>query len=326
LSVEKVKNKHKTAWRVRWRDEDGRPHAKSVPTKADAIRLDGEIKRRKSLGELGLDPKGRERLSDFVRRWWADYAESHLAIRTQESYLYTWDRYIDPDLGSDRLIDITPEAVVAWAASLRARKVGESTIYRALVILQGVLQRAVEWGELRVNPVRLVRKPRQGRTRIVRPIPDEEVESLIAKGGDVALVTAFLAYAGLRPAELRALEWEDISENLILVDKAAEDDGSVKQTKNFQNRTVPVRDELRPFLVPKPETVFGRKSDNSWRAWVRRQWPASFPPYDLRHTYASKLIHEGHSIVEVASWMGHDPAVLLRIYAHMFEERRNDAK
>lgn len=324
MSIEKVQNKKGTVWRVRWRDEQGRPRARVLGRKADALVFDAETRRRKRIGTLGEADRGRERLSDFVQQWWTRYAEPNLAQRTRESYLYVWDAYIGPDLGAHRLIDITPLCLDTWVASLRARKVGESTIYRALAVLQGVMQRAVEWGELQQNPVRLVRKPKQGRARVVRAVPDQVIYGLLQHGGSVALVTAFMAYAGLRPAELRVLEWSDVHANSILIDKAAEDDGTVKPTKNYQSRTIPLRPELRPYLGGEG-VVFGRASDNSWRAWVRRHWPTTaFPPYDLRHSYASRLIHEGHSIIEVAAWMGHDPAVLLRIYAHMWEEARHD--
>ena len=44
-------------------------------------------------------------------------------------------------------------------------------------------------------------------------------------------------------------------------------------------------------------------------------------PYDLRHSFASHLIHEGkHSIMQIAEWMGHSPATLLTHYAHLIAD------
>jgi hypothetical protein len=44
-------------------------------------------------------------------------------------------------------------------------------------------------------------------------------------------------------------------------------------------------------------------------------------PYDLRHSFASLLIHEGrHSITQIAEWMGHSPATLLSHYAHVIAD------
>jgi hypothetical protein len=43
-------------------------------------------------------------------------------------------------------------------------------------------------------------------------------------------------------------------------------------------------------------------------------------PYDLRHSFASLLIHEGVSVLEVARQVGNSPDVTLTTYAHVFEE------
>jgi len=46
-------------------------------------------------------------------------------------------------------------------------------------------------------------------------------------------------------------------------------------------------------------------------------------PYDLRHAFASLLIHEGRlSVVDIASQLGHNPTVCLDTYAHVMAEQR----
>jgi integrase len=50
-------------------------------------------------------------------------------------------------------------------------------------------------------------------------------------------------------------------------------------------------------------------------------------PYDLRHSFASLLIHEGRlSVVELAHQLGNSPETLLRTYAHVFAELRGQPK
>ena len=46
------------------------------------------------------------------------------------------------------------------------------------------------------------------------------------------MIVSVLAYAGLRPGELRALPLRGVRENTILVQRAANPDGSSKPTKN----------------------------------------------------------------------------------------------
>ena len=47
-------------------------------------------------------------------------------------------------------------------------------------------------------------------------------------------------------------------------------------------------------------------------------------PYDLRHSFASLLLHERRlSIVEIAEQLGHSPTTTLKIYAHVIAELRD---
>src|SRR5439155_2729184 len=69
--------------------------------------------------------------------------------------------------------------------------------------------------------------------------------------------------------------------------------------------------------------------EHDWRNWRRRIYVpaadacgiASTRPYDLRHSFASLLIHEGRlSIVEIAAQLGHSPTMTLGTYAHVIAE------
>jgi integrase len=65
--------------------------------------------------------------------------------------------------------------------------------------------------------------------------------------------------------------------------------------------------------------------------WFRKEWShASLRPgvtlHGLRHSHGSALLHIGRPVTEVAARLGHDPDVLLRIYARDLDEgRRHEA-
>ena len=74
--------------------------------------------------------------------------------------------------------------------------------------------------------------------------------------------------------------------------------------------------------------AFWRASD--WRNWRKRIYKPvaeavgidGARPYDLRHAFASLLIHEGRlSVVEIAAQLGHNPTVCLDTYAHVMAEQ-----
>jgi integrase len=151
VSVERVERQGGVVWRVRWRDEQGRPRSKVIGRKRDAEAFEAEVVRRKRTGDLDLLTGGRETLADFAEEWWTLYAVPNLAPRTLRSYAGLWDRHVLPRLGAMRLSAITPEVVERYRAELEADGVGKPTVHRALVQLQGVLRCAVEWRRIAHN-------------------------------------------------------------------------------------------------------------------------------------------------------------------------------
>jgi integrase len=154
---------------------------------------------------------------------------------------------------------------------------------------------------------------------------------------------SILAYAGLRPGELRALPLEGFRENTILIQRAANPDGSSKPTKNRQHRTVrllsalaqDVREHKLAIGRPPEKTLIlldddGKPWDkNAWQMWRADRWaPACRAvgldpvprPYDLRHSFASLLLAEGKQPIWCAKQLGHTLAVFLSTYAHLIDE------
>jgi integrase len=43
-------------------------------------------------------------------------------------------------------------------------------------------------------------------------------------------------------------------------------------------------------------------------------------PYDLRHSFASLLLHEGRSVIYVARQLGHGADMTMRVYGHVVDE------
>ena len=111
-----------------------------------------------------------------------------------------------------------------------------------------------------------------------------------------ALISSVLAYSGLRPGELRALRWSDVREHTILVQRAANPDGSSKPTKNERRRSVrllaPLAQDLREYRL-----AMGR------------------PPADRL-----LLRDDEDGPWDKNAWQGHSVAVLLETYAHLIEE------
>jgi integrase len=265
-----------------------------------------------------------------------------LAPKTAKHYGSLYDVHVGPYLGGLKLAELTPEVIAAWQAERLAEGAGPAAVRQALELLGAILQRAMESGRLVRNPVRFVRKVSRPRRREVRPLAPATVEALraVSRPRDAALISV-LAYSGLRPQEALALQWSDVRERTILVERAVSL-GQEQDTKTRAHRTVrllaPLRDDLLAWRLRSGRPtgsalVFPGPGDRLWSKttydnWRRRAFDGAVSatgighvtPYALRHSFASLLLHEGRSVVYVARQLGHDARLTLSTYGHVIDE------
>lgn len=111
------------------------------------------------------------------------------------------------------------------------------------------------------------------------------------------------------------------------------------------NRVVPIDPELAALLRPLVAERRGNEEvfvtgygtvvhynnfhGRIWRPAVTQAFADDAIPFeptihDLRHAHASWLLAEGIPVLTVADRLGHDPAVLLKVYAHLMDAARNE--
>ena len=328
-------------WRVRWR-QAGRHRSRTFDRKGDALNFAAELRRREQLGTIDTLDSGRVTLAEYVATTWAKTYAFDLAEKTRTTYGHLYDKHILPELGQLTLREITPEVVARWQADRLAAGSGPVAVRYALKLLGSILQRAVEAQHIDTNPTRAVRRASLPRKSEVRPLAPSAVERMRAAASprDATLISV-LAYAGLRPGEALALRWGDVRDKTLLVEKAISL-GVEKDTKTTAHRTVdllpPLRADLREWRLrcgrpPKTELIFPARNGGPWtesayRSWRRKAFRRALDaasidsarPYDLRHSFASLLLHEGTSVIKVARQLGHDARLTLSTYGHVIDE------
>jgi hypothetical protein len=85
------------------------------------------------------DPKrGRQTLRHYVEAEW--FPNHVIETKTRENYTYLLERYILPELGSMRMVDILPGHVREWIGTLQAdHGARPPTIREAKVVLDAIL-------------------------------------------------------------------------------------------------------------------------------------------------------------------------------------------
>jgi integrase len=376
VSVRRIERNGKTRYEVRWR-EHGSNRGRTFDRQRDAQHWDSEVHRRKQLGPLALSQltTTTPTLDWWIEHRWTPEHASTLEASTCERYANVYAKHIADQLADVPLSELSVSRLRDWQAGRMKASVSPGTIHKARTFLSSVLRHAAESEAIPGNPLALVRAPKALQRDAVRPLPPATVEEIrralldpppreigAAAAGQRqrrryelpapgttqtrqrdAVIVSLLAYAGLRPGELRALRFRDILDNTILVQRAADPAGAIKTTKNEHRRSVrllqALAQDVREYRLaigrPSPATLLlldddGKPWDKTaWQMWRVDRWaPAcraagldDVPrPYDLRHSFASLLLAERKQPTFVARQLGHSLAVLLSTYAHLIDE------
>ena len=342
MSVEKIQRAGgEVVWRVRWR-QHGRNRARTFSARRDAADFDAEVRRQRRARSLATLDAGTESLGAYVTGAWAKTHAVTLAPKTRLHYASLYDHHLRPFLGSIALRDLDPETVGRWQTDRLGAGAGPVAVRQALDLLGSVLEHAFVSGRVTENPVRRVKKARLPRREEVQALSPASIEMMrAALGVRDATLLSVLAYAGLRPGEALGLRWGDVRERTILIQRSISL-GEEADTKTRQHRTVrllaPLAADLRSWRMAAghpddDQLVFPGKHGKPWtqaayQSWRRRAFRratqaaglADARPYDLRHSFASLLLHEGRSVIYVARQLGHDARLTLTRYGHVIDE------
>ncbi len=277
----------------------------------------------------------RKTVSEMIDRFLYEELPSRPKFRHEyKSQLNFWRK----ELGHLRLSDVTQFEISAGRDHLskvvtrRHKVMSPATVNRHLAALSSAFRVAInEWGWLKENPVRQVKKLRESRGR-TRFLSDDERKNLLeacrsSKNADLYDVVLLALCTGARRMELWNLNWSDIDfKNQII---------SFKHTKNSKTRSLPMTDESLQILTKRSklrrlgtQLIFPSKKDPQkpmdFRAPFERAINESkiedFKYHDLRHSCASYLAMSGVPIRTIAEILGHSNTSVTVRYSHLNKE------
>jgi integrase len=253
--------------------------------------------------------------------------------------------HVLPELGARRLADIQRRDVQRLADDLLAGRLTPSTIRNALMPLRVIYRRAIEDGEVAVNPCTGLRLPanRGRRDRIVSP--EQAAALLAALAPEDRVIWSLALYGGLRRGEVMALRWRDVdlAEGVIRVERGWDEKARlfVEPKSRAGRRKVPIAAALRDVLAehkmsargelvaPRPDgrTPFdgGAAAERAQRAW-RRAGLEPITLHEARHTFASLMIAAGVNARALATYMGHaSVTITYDRYGHLMPGNEDEA-
>ena len=336
-------------WRARYRDLDGKEHARHFDRKLDAQRWLDEVTASIVTGQY-VDPQaGRITFEKYAKKWEESLIASEAGERITDNALRL---HLVPALGSRAMAAIRRNDLQVLFKSL-SEQLGPGSVRNVYDVLVRLMTAAVEDKVIASSPCRRITLP---------PMPDEEITPpTVAQVEAMARVMppyiraaiVTLAGSGLRIGELLGLKVSDVDfkAGTIRVERQRLQSGKIGPPKTAKSRrTVPVGEVVTDALLthlaarPSKEWLFTMEEGEplNYRRW-KTEWncarralqaaeneaaeregrkPVELPhmvTHDLRHFYASALIAGGASVKQVQLVLGHASAVItLRIYAHLW--------
>ncbi len=271
-------------------------------------------------------------LADRAKSWTVDEAATTwLTSREhkQRSDGYLWDAQrrlarFQKAYGSTSLADISTADVDAWVNGLG---LGPQSVRNYLTVLSSMFSFAMKQGRSPRNPIMNVERPDVVRDEPGILTPDEFSRLLHQLPDDTVPYVVLSAFAGLRPMEVRRLNWADINfqTGLITVKSAT--------AKTKRRRTVPMTENLKAWLrplakdeglvVPLADLTIRQKRIKPARERAKlKRWPHDC----LRHSAASYWLQIEGDAARVALWLGHTQEVLHEHYKGLLSDPADAAK
>jgi integrase len=347
-SITKVGTGDSARYRARWRTPDGQSRSRTFALKGDAQRHLTSVEGSKLVGAY-IDPRaGRVTFGEFAKAWQASQVYRPATASAVDVSVRV---HMLPTFEKRALSSIRPSEVQAWVRGL-GDELAPGTVRLVVQHARAIFRAAVRDRLISSSPVDGVRLP-SSEQRAVVPLEREAVLAIIdalpERFRGVAIVCAG---AGLRPAEAVGLTLDEVDflrRQLSVRHQLASTPGGpahlAPPKTPGSSRTIPLPDYVRFALArhlelvePGPDGLLFTTEDGEplirqrfgeiWRAAVKAAGlPVTVRWHDLRHFYASALIHAGESVKTVQSRLGHKSAVTtLDTYGHLWPDSEDQTR
>lgn len=282
---------------------------------------------------------------------WLRYVKHEKARRgsTVRDYRNTAESALEPEFGEDTPLEyVTAERVDQYRLRLLSEgELSRRTIQKRMVVLSGILKRALRLKWIQHNPLEEVERvnvPHTSEFNVLSPVQVGAV-AREAKGKLFKAAIIVGAYTGLRAAEVRALRWRDVDfggMSLRVVRSLPSGGGKeLGPPKSGQARSVPLMADAfreldglsqREWSTGADDFVFCNEVGeqlgedllrrNLYTAMGaagidRKAFPAKqgFTFHDLRHTFGTLAV-QIWPLHDVQAYMGHSDIQTTMIYVH----------
>jgi len=354
------RGKRRKVWVARWREdvlcEDGKVgrilrsvvlgSVADLPTRRDAqVRLDEELR---GVNQGTVRPESSMLLGTFAEEQWKTLVLPTLKLSTQHGYKTVLAKHLLPYWRDWRLRDIGRQDVQQWVADRFRQKLGWQTVRNSWTLLSGILETAVEYGYLSMNPARGVKFPEKELKEAPVLFTAEDFVKLLEQLDEPYRTMArLIALTGLRIGELLAVRWRclDLEIGTLSVRESVYEGKFQSPKTRKSRRTMPLGPQiivwlrehrLRAKRTESDDLVFGNRKGqplreskllrNVLQPAAERAGLGRVTWHQFRHIHSS-LLNDLRVPVKIAQeQLGHSSiSTTLNIYTHVVDASHRKA-
>ena len=242
--------------------------------------------------------------------------------------------------------EISPAVLEAYLDHLTDVGLSANTVAHHLTLIKSVFNDEIRAGAPLLNPARCVKPPKLEPYEAAA-YSVEQVHALfrLFEGDPLEDIVHIAVIYGLRRSEILGLRWQDVDLEAGMVHvrhKVAEVrlDGVVQLVRTndlkteASRRSFPLSDDIRArlerrraqiaqwatqpgYYTADAAYIFVREVTDHFRQKIARSGLPRLRFHDLRHTCATLLLHEGCTLREIQSYLGHATYITTTRYAHV---------
>ncbi len=313
-------------WRALYR-HDGQEHSRHFRVKVEAEKWLDEVTADIVKDEYVSPSDQAITVDQWCDMWLATQAGNRES--TQRQAKSDLER-IRARFGHLRLKDVRPLMVTTWGSEMKAEGLAASTVAKYRRRMAQVMNAAVENRMLSRSPVTRSTTTESDDQGEAFWYTTEQVWALYEAYGELGAAVLLGAFAGLRIGEVCGLRTSDVDWQRGIITPAVQWPALPLKTEESR-KSIPVPleliDMLNRHVRPGSTWVVTDEVGRQVGPWqiqrlhrgVRPDERARF--HDLRHYFASMLIAQGASIIEVQHRMRHKKAsITLDVYSHLMRD------
>ncbi|MCH5352982.1 MAG: site-specific integrase [Acutalibacter sp.] len=278
-------------------------------------------------------------LGEWAKIWFVTY-KANLRSNTLNSYLNAYNVHIGPYLAAMKLKDLRPVNIREIMQNVSG--LSESLQHKVLITMRQLFTTARQNGLIVSDPTDGIKITPHSRPKRKEYLTLEEQNDLISALANAdpraRCFVGLCLYCGLRREEAFGVQWGDISDGKLTVNRAItflknnQPDPNQELKTKASHRTIPIPSRLLDILQETPHIgmylvtcsdgrpITGVAFRNLWDK-VKKLSPCEVRPHMLRHSYATNLYRAGIDLKTAQYLLGHSSIQMTaNIYTHIGKE------